>query len=101
MDGATITLIIAIVGCIVGLSGFALNASKEVGDKSSDMTRVETKLDFIADDVKDTKVEIKAMRADTSEAKSLAIKALENSKAAHERLDELNAPSAYIARKKE
>ena len=48
---------------------------------------IETKLDFVGDDVKDTKAEIRSFRGEMSETKTVANTALARSDAAHERID--------------
>lgn len=99
MDNATLTLVIAIVGCLVGLAGWYRNSTHDSEENARKTSSIETKLDFIAEDVKDTKAEIRSFRGELSETKTVANTALARADAAHDRLDALEAPSAHASRK--
>ena len=100
MDVTTTTAVIAIIGCIIGVAGFLRNASADSADQSAAMTRIETSLGYIGEDVKDTKAELRAMRTETAEAKQMASTALMRADAAHDRLDALDVPTAHESRSK-
>lgn len=101
MDPTTISAIIACLGGFVGAAGLARLLGHDAKDAGADMTRISTTLDFVANDVKETKTEVRAMRNDMQEAKTTASMALDRAEAAHARLDALGAPSAHRSKGEE
>lgn len=91
MDQDTIYLLIAIIGCVVGLAGWLRNAESDEKDQASDRAAIATKLDFISEDVKDTKAELRTFRTDLAETRSTASAALSSARAAHARIDAIES----------
>lgn len=89
MDVATLTTLVAIIGCLVGLAGWSRNSKEDAENGEKRTSTIETKLDFISEDIKDTKAEIRAQRSEMSETKQLAITAMAKAESAHDRLDAL------------
>lgn len=86
---ALITFVIAIIGCIVSLSGVASRQRNEAKSEEHYITTISTKLDFISEDVKDVKADQRAFQRDINEIRTLAMDAKTRADAAHRRLDQL------------
>lgn len=106
MDTDTVYLIIALIGCAVGVYGLVERSRSAAKGDGSDITRIETTLDFVAENGRETKTEIRGLRAemakateDARDARANAALALERADAAHERLDAMGAPGAKSQRR--
>lgn len=84
-----ITFAIAIIGCVVGVSAWYYSRKDENDKAAREQSAIETKLDFISEDIKDTKAEIRAFRGDLNETKEIALKAYNKAEAAHVRIDQI------------
>lgn len=90
MDGlSSITLTIAMIGCIVGVCTFFFSRNDETKKEEHTITTVSTKLDFISEDVKDIKADQRVFQRDINEVRNIAINAEKRADAAHRRLDML------------
>ena len=91
MDNATLTLLVAIIGCIVGLAGWYRNSKEDSEEQATRSAEIATKLDFLANDTKDVKAELRAQRSDNMETKQIALNAKASAEAAHDRLDAIES----------
>ncbi len=87
MDTTTITIIIAIIGSLIAIIELFRLLGGDARDAGSGMASVETKVDFIGDDLKDVKADMRSFRADVTDAKTKAERALERADAAYDRAD--------------
>lgn len=82
---------VPVIALIVSILTFH-KSSKEKSESSAseqasrDAT-ISTKLDFIAEDVKDVKAEQRAIQRNVNDVRDIAVKAKESADAAHRRLD--------------
>ena len=90
MDVATISIIVAIIGCLVGVSGWIRNAKSDAGHDGRENSEIKTSLDFIANDVKDLKVDVRAFNRDLQDVRTIAVSAENEAKRANDRIDRLN-----------
>lgn len=90
MDIATISIIIAIIGCLVGVSGWIRNVRSDVEEKEGETSEIKTSLDFISNDIKDLKVDVRAFNRDLQDVRTIAISAENEAKRANDRIDRLN-----------
>lgn len=90
-----LSIAIAAVVCIIGLCTFIYNRLGDHGKREHWQGQVSAKLDHISDDVKDLKANQRLFERQIIETRELAIKAKSAADKAHERLDKINAPSAY------
>lgn len=86
---ALITFIIAIIGCIVSLSGVSSRQRNEVKNEEHYITTISTKLDFISEDIKDVKADQRTFQRDINEVRTIAMDAKMRADAAHRRIDRL------------
>ena len=59
-----VSILIAVVGCLVGLSGWLRNHDNDNKADATLMTRLETKIDSIAECTRDIKTEITSLKTD-------------------------------------
>ena len=85
MDIATISIIIAIIGCLVGSAGWLRNAKTDASRQKATESEIKTKLDFISDDMKEIKVDVRAFSRDLQDVRTIAITA----KRANSRIDRM------------
>lgn len=89
MDLTTVSIIIAIVGCLVGLAGWWRNNRNDSGQQKATESEIKTTLDFIQNDIKEMKVDIRSFNRDLQDVRSIAIAAKTEAKRANDRLDNL------------
>lgn len=90
MDVATISIIIAIIGCLVGISGWLRNTKGDSSQQKATETELKTTLDFVANDVKELKVDVRAFNRDLQDVRTIAVTAGAEAKRANDRLDRLD-----------
>lgn len=91
MDTVTISVAIAIIGCVIGVLGWARTTSHDESELASAIAAIKTSLSYIEQDIKEIKAEFRRVDTEAREAQATAVKALAVANAAHERLDELEA----------
>lgn len=84
-----LTFVIAIIGCIISVSGVSYRQRNEAKKDEHYITTISTKLDFISEDVKDVKADQRSFQRDINEIRNIAINAKERADAAHRRLDRI------------
>lgn len=84
-----LTFVIAIIGCVVSVSGVNSRQRNEVKKEEHYITTISTKLDFISEDVKDVKADQRSFQRDINEIRTIAMNAKERADAAHRRLDRI------------
>lgn len=84
-----LTFVMAIIGCIVAVSGVGSRQRNEVKQEEHHITTISTKLDFIGEDIKDVKAEQRVFQRDMNDVRNLAMRASERAEAAHRRLDRI------------
>ena len=89
MDIATISIIIAIIGCLVGSAGWLRNAKTDASHQKATESEIKTKLDFISDDMKEIKVDVRAFSRDLQDVRTIAITAENEAKRANSRIDRI------------
>lgn len=91
LDGSitVLTFVIAIIGCVVAVSGVGSRQRNEVKNEEHHIASISTKLDFISEDIKDVKAEQRIFQRDMNEVRNLAMRASERAEAAHRRLDRI------------
>lgn len=100
MDTMTISALVAIVGCIVGVAGWWRNASKDDSELAAAIAAIQTSLGYIEQQLAEIKSEFRRMETDVADAAQTAGKALATANAAHDRLDALGADTAAVSRQK-
>lgn len=89
MGTVEIGMLIALVGCFVGLAGWLSGRDRKIGNDGEWKGMVNTKLDDIKNSVNGTSAELATINASLS-AHGERIKAVEESTAsAHKRIDEI------------
>ena len=99
MDMATISALIAIVGCLVGVSGWYFGRKDSAAQHAKDDGIFVNELGHIGNDVKDIKAEFRSFRTDINETRTMAMQAKSLAETAHDRLDSLGVPSSYELRR--
>lgn len=90
MDGtAAVAFVASIILCVIGVSNFYSNKSKDAKNEEHTITSISTKLGFIGEDVKDIKADQRVFQRDINEVRSIALNAKERADAAHRRLDSI------------
>lgn len=89
MDTVTISIGVAIIGCVIGVLGWAHTTSKDDSELAAAIAAIRTSLSYIEQDIKEIKAEFRRVETDAQEAQATAVKALNVAKAAHERIDAL------------
>lgn len=80
----TISLLIAIVGCFIGLAGWLANRDKKIANDSEFKGSVNAKLDMVLG----IKGEVKRLEDDFKEMSKKIVVVEESTKSAHKRIDE-------------
>ena len=96
---STISAIVAIVGCCVGVAGWTRNARKDGSEIAASIAAIQTAIGYIENDIKEIKAEFRRIEDDVQDARETAGKALSTAEAAHDRLDALGAHTASQSRK--
>jgi outer membrane murein-binding lipoprotein Lpp len=91
MDTATISILVAIIGCLVGLAGWLRNTRTDASQYKATESKLETTLDFISNDLKEVKADIRSFNRDLQDVRFIATTAQSEAKRANDRLDELEA----------
>lgn len=99
MDTVTISAIIAIVGCVVGVVGLWRAMTKDDSETAASIAAIQTSLGYIEQDLKEIKAEFRRIETDVAHANETAGKALSTANAAHDRLDALGVMTASQARR--
>lgn len=86
---------VAAVVCIIGLCTFVYNRLGDHGKREHWQGQVSAKLDHIGEDVKELKAQQRNFEHQITETREIALKAKSAADKAHERLDNINAPSAF------
>lgn len=89
MDINTISIIIAIIGCLVGAAGWLRNARTDASQQKAVESEIKTKLDFMSNDIKEVKVDVRSFSRDLQEVRTIAISAEAEAKRANTRIDNL------------
>ena len=98
MDTVTISVIIAVIGCCVGVAGWWRNASKDDSELAASIASIQTSLVYIEQQLAEIKSEFRRMETDVADATATANKALSTANAAHDRLDAMGVETASKAR---
>lgn len=89
MDISTISVIIAIIGCLVGAAGWLRNTRTDASQQKAAESEIKTKLDFMSNDIKEVKVDVRAFSRDLQDVRTIAISAEAEAKRANSRIDNL------------
>ena len=89
MDISTISIIIAIVGCLVGAAGWLRNTRTDISQQKAAESEIKTKLDFMSNDIKEVKVDIRSFSRDLQDVRTIAVSAEAEAKRANTRKDSL------------
>ena len=89
MDISTISIIIAIIGCLVGAAGWLRNSKSDASQQKASESEIKTKLDFMSNDMKEIKVDVRSFSRDLQEVRTIAISAESEAKRANSRIDSL------------
>lgn len=89
MDTTTISIIIAIIGCLVGAAGWLRNTRTDASQQKAAESEIKTKLDFMSNDIKEVKVDIRAFSRDLQDVRTIAVSAEAEAKRANTRIDTL------------
>lgn len=89
MDVSTISVIIAIIGCLVGAAGWLRNTRTDASQQKAAESEIKTKLDFMSNDIKEVKVDVRAFSRDLQDVRTIAISAEAEAKRANSRIDNL------------
>lgn len=89
VDISTISIIIAIVGCLVGAAGWLRNTRTDANQQKATESEIKTKLDFMSNDIKEVKVDVRSFSRDLQDVRTIAISAEAEAKRANTRIDNL------------
>lgn len=89
MDITTISIIIAVIGCLVGAAGWLRNTRTDASQQKAAESEIKTKLDFMSNDIKEVKVDVRAFSRDLQDVRTIAISAEAEAKRANTRIDHL------------
>lgn len=87
MDIITITVLIAIIGCVVGVANWIRNIRKDSDQLTEYIIRLETKLGHLEQQIIELKVDVKQMQQHTQSVFEDLITTKNTTKALHNRLD--------------
>ena len=88
MDSITISLLIAAIGCIIGVLGFARTTSKDDSEIASAIAVLQNSLDHIRGQIDDLSINLRDAGKKSSDILEIARTALSEAKRANERLDQ-------------
>ncbi len=89
MDITTISIIIAIIGCLVGVAGWLRNSKVDASEQKATESEIKTKLDFMSNDIKEVKVDVRSFSRDLQEVRTIAISAKAEAERANSRINQL------------
>ena len=89
MDINTISIIIAIIGCLVGAAGWLRNTRTDASQQKASESEIKTKLDFMSNDIKEVKIDIRSFNRDLQDVRTIAVSAEAEAKRANTRIDSL------------
>lgn len=89
MDVTTVSIIIAIIGCLVGAAGWLRNTRSDASQQKAVESEIKTKLDFMSNDIKEVKVDIRSFSRDLQDVRTIAVSAEAEAKRANTRIDNL------------
>lgn len=98
VDAPTLTLVIALIGCVVGVAGWLHTSNGDASDQAASTAEIKTKLEFIGNDTKDIRAKLSRYEEDMRTVRQTADVALARANAANDRLDAYGVPSAANAR---
>lgn len=87
MDVNTISIMIAIVGCLVGAAGWLRNTRTDASQQKAAESEIKTKLDFMSNDIKEVKIDVRSFSRDLQDVRTIAISAEAEAKRANTRID--------------
>ena len=89
MDVSTISIAIAIIGCLVGAAGWLRNTRADASQQKASESEIKTKLDFMSNDIKEVKVDIRSFNRDLQDVRTIAVAAKADAERANTRIDHL------------
>lgn len=87
----SIALLVSIFGALVAFAVFMNTRRKDEGHRDSLFASINTKLDFIGDDLKDLKAQQRLSESRINEIREIAIDAKNTADTAIRRIDDINA----------
>lgn len=87
MDTVTITILVAIVGCLVGVANWVRNTRGDTDQLVAYVTKLETQITHLEEQISDLKSEIKVTQTQIQKAIEDSITAKNTAMALHTRLD--------------
>lgn len=99
MDISTLYLLVAIIGCIVGVSGWLRNTKIDTGQESAAIQKLQTQVIHLLEEIEDLKIQLRLVQDDVKEALEIGLSARSSASAAHDRLDCIGMLSSYECRK--
>lgn len=89
MDITTISLITVVIGCLIGAAGWLRNTKTDAGQHQATESEIKTKLEFISNDMKEIKVDLRAFSRDLQQVRTIAMTAESEAKRANTRIDHI------------
>ena len=89
MENISITILIAIIGCIVSVGTFFLGRAKDSEKRGREDGEVKTLLNYIVKAVDEIRLDFRAMNSRVDDLASRMVKVEESGKALHRRVDKL------------
>lgn len=87
LTSATVSAAVALASLVVAIVAAASSRSRANAKAEGRISEVLTKLDFIADDLKEIKANYRKMADELQNVRDMAVAARESAKNAHKRLD--------------
>ena len=84
-----ITLLIAVIGCLIGVAGFIKGTRKDGKTDGQELASIKGNLDYIARGIDDIRLEQKDQARKIDNQNERLIRAEESTKSAHRRIDKL------------
>lgn len=89
MEVTTISIIIAIIGCLVGMAGWLRNVRTDANQQKATESEIKTKLDFMSNDIKEVKIDVRSFTRDLQDVRTIAVTAETEAKRANTRIDRM------------
>lgn len=86
---SVLSIIIAVLGCLVGVSGWVRRTKIDSNEQKAAQSEVKTTIDFMSDDVKEIKMTVRHFSNDLQEIRAIAMSAKTEAKRANDRIDSL------------